>query len=354
MDSVLPAAAGTMRAMWEPFQEAAERLGLSFKLTAGLVAVATVSGTLEGQRVHAAWGDRATAVRAELDPPLDLGLHITSKAFVTLPSLSERVLLGDSNWDDEVVATADEAPRGATLFDGDARRALLGLNASSVDFLVTDDRVESYVMQFDASLLETALHHVARVASLMDRERAKIPVPSVLAAHAEALRRLSRERGLSIEQTPLRVSGVLGPARVTVRSERKGRGTYHLHVRAEPIEGSLGTGLLVRRESLVDRVRKIGGYQDLQTGDAAFDPMFLVQAQDGARALAGLDADARALLVDLARRFECVEIDEGGLTAHGPARMCPAPEMVSLIEAATAVVDRIARASAAELRGPYR
>ncbi|MFO0589666.1 MAG: hypothetical protein U0441_19160 [Polyangiaceae bacterium] len=340
--------------MWEPFERAAKNLGLAFRVAPGLTGSGEVTGELEGQRVRTVWSDRATVVRAELDPPLDLGLHVTSKAFVTLPSLSERVLLGDSNWDDEVVATADEAARGATLFEGDARRAVLGVNASSIGFLVTDERVDSYALQYDTGALESALQRVARVAALIHQGRASIPPPSVLAAHAEALATLARERGLTHERTPLRLSGALGPARVTVQFTREARGAFDLRVRAEPLEGSLGAGVRIRRETLVDRVRKIAGYQDLRTGDAAFDPMFLVQAEDEARAVAALDADVRALLLELARRFDEVEIDEAGITARGPARQCPAAEIVSLIEASTTVVDRIARASAAEVRGPYR
>ncbi|MEZ4296230.1 MAG: hypothetical protein R3B70_14760 [Polyangiaceae bacterium] len=66
------------------------------------------------------------------------------------------------------------------------------------------------------------------------------------------------------------------------------------------MEPGTPVGLLVRREGLIDRARTLLGGQDLRTGDAAFDPAFLVQANDPDRALAALDsADVRALLLEL-------------------------------------------------------
>lgn len=49
------------------------------------------------------------------------------------------------------------------------------------------------------------------------------------------------------------------------------------------------------------RVRRFFGAQDLQTGDAAFDRAFIVQADRESKARAVLARDVRAALVDLAR-----------------------------------------------------
>lgn len=340
--------------MWEVFEDVAKRLGLSFHEKKGLMSVPVVQGELDGQRVRSAWGDRATTVFADLDPALDLGLEVHTHGFVTLPSLSERVLLGDSNWDDEVVATADDAERAAVLFADDARRAVLGLNATSAGFQVTDQAVAAYVLQLDEAMLVNAFQHAARAAQLLGRARKAVPVAAPIAAHAKALRALARARSLTMEETPLAAAGELRAVRLAVRFQRTGRDAFDMVVRAEPTEGTLGSGLLVRRESLVDRLRTLVGGQDFRTGDAAFDPMFLVRGDEEARVLAALDADVRALLLDLAKRFEAVAMDEGGLSLRGSAARVPADQTATLLEAACSVVEAVARASGAVLRGPYR
>ncbi len=340
--------------MWDPFVEAAKRLGLSFRMKEGLVSMPLVSGVLDGQRVRSAWGDRATTVLAELDPELDLGLEVQSMGFITLPTLAERVLLGDPNWDGEVVAIADEAARAAVLFASDARRAVLGLNATSAGFTVTDQKVGAFVLQPEESTLVQAFEHVARAASLIAAARRSVPVATPIAAHAKVLRAFARGASFTMEETPLKLGGELRSARLSVRFLRTGRGDFEIRARAEPLEGSLGAGLLVKRESLLDRVKTLVGQQDLRTGDAAFDPAFLVRGDEPARVIAALDGDVRALLLDLARRFEVVAMDEQGLSLRGPVTAVPAEETANLLEAACTVVDHVARASGAVLRGPYR
>src|SRR6186997_2230955 len=100
-------------AMTSAFHAAAQRLGLSHGTTSGVLALPFLQGELHGQRVRASWGDRATRVAAFLEPPLDLGLQVQSRGFVSAPSFGRSVKLGVSNWDDEVDATADEPRRAA-------------------------------------------------------------------------------------------------------------------------------------------------------------------------------------------------------------------------------------------------
>jgi hypothetical protein len=214
--------------------------------------------------------------------------------------------------------------------------------------------VEAYVLQPDEAALVQAFQHVARVAQLIGHARRAVPTATPIEAHAKVLRGFARAGSLAIEDTPMMLAGDLRSARIAARFVRTGRGHFDLVARAEPLEGSLGAGLHVKRESLLDRVKTFAGQQDLQTGDAAFDPAFLVRGDDTAHVIAALDADVRALLLDLARRFEEVTLDEQGLSLRGPAAAIPAEETASLLEAACTVVDRVARASGAVLRGPYR
>lgn len=299
--------------------------------------------------------DRGTRIFAPLNPPLDLGLHIETIGFSGQPQLGfRRVHLDDANWDMEVAAVADEPERAAMLFRDEARGAVLALNASISAFTVTDKGVEAWVLELDDDVIVRAEERMKRVVETIDLARDDLPPAAVLAQHVRAVAPLAKEHDLEIANTPFSLNGTVRSARVNFQSERRSTNRFDFRLHVTHVEGPIGAPMLVRRESLVDRVRKLMGFEDLQTNDPAFDPVFLVQGQEPARLLAGLDADARGLLLDLARRFDHVVIDADGLLARGDGDKVPHGELVSLVEAGTTVVERIARASAAETRGPYR
>jgi hypothetical protein len=335
-------------------QEAASRLGLAYSVKLIPLPSPVAEGKLEGQQVSCAWNERGSRVEARFDPPLDLGLAIRSRGFANLPSLGQRVHLGDSNWDDEVIATADDAERAAVLFAADARRGLLGLNATTAHLEVTDERVVADVSLPDVESIVQALTHAARLASFVAAARLTVPVAAPLRAHAAALRAFAGEHRLQLEQSPLTLWGERTGVRLSAQFVRIGRNAFDVEVRVEPAEASDGFGLRVRRESTLDRVKTLFGGQDILTGDAVFDPMFLVRAEDEARAKGGLGGDVRALLLELARRFEVVSLDDASLVARSPVGRVPAAELVSLLEAACTVTELVGRAAADVSRGPYR
>jgi hypothetical protein len=335
------------------FLQAAERLGLTHDKQ-GVLGLPFVHGELEGQHVRCSWGDRATRVDALLEPGLDLGLDVQGRNFVLVPTFGRKIVLGDSNWDDELSATADEPQRAAVLFAGDARGSVLKLNAQSWGFEIKDHHVTAFAQQYDVDGLVHAFQQVARVASQMDAARKAVPPASGLTQHAAALRAFGRKHQLGVEETPLHVWGQFKGVRLEARFVRTGKDTFDLQAGASPVEATLGSGLLVRRETAMDRARTFFGGQDLRTGDKVFDPAFLVQAQEAERALAALDGDVRALLLELRARFEAVKLEDGGLLLRGPATKVGAEALEGILESACTVVESVARANASVQKGPYR
>lgn len=341
-------------AMASVLEAAAERLGLSYGTSGGVLALPFARGEIDGQKVRCTWSDRQTRVEALLQPPLDLGLAIHSRGFVELPSLSQGVLLGDANWDAEVFATADDAARAAVLFAGDARSAVLRVNATHASFEMTDKAIAAYALQFDVEALVQAFQLVARAGASVSAARKAVPVAAPIAAHAAALRSFAPDRPLKIEETPLHAHGDVGGARVIVRFVRIGRSDFDLEVRASALEPGQPIGLVVHRESMVDRVKTFLGGQDIETGDPAFDPAFLVRAGEAELALGALDDDVRALLLDLRARFETVALDDAALVLRGAAKKVRPEDLAMVLEAAGTVVERTARAGSAVRRGAYR
>jgi hypothetical protein len=89
-------------------------------------------------------------------------------------------------------------------------------------------------------------------------------------------------------------------------------------------------------------------------GDPVFDPAYLVRAEDEKRAIAALDEDVRALLMDLGARFEEVSLEGASLTARTAVSRVRPEDLRMLLEAACAVSDRVSRAASGVTRGAYR
>lgn len=75
--------------------------------------------------------------------------------------------------------------------------------------------------------------------------------------------------------------------------------------------------LRVRPEGAWDKVRKFFGAQDVQLGDALFDPKFIVEANQVARARSLLTRDVRSRMVRLLRHGSlAVEFGPAGISLH--------------------------------------
>ncbi|MEZ4307005.1 MAG: hypothetical protein R3F14_03010 [Polyangiaceae bacterium] len=151
-------------------QALAEKFGLSLERRA--LQPHCAAGELDGQRVIAAISSQGTLIDAVLRPPLDLGLSLSTRAFTFAPTFGRRIHLGDSSWDDELNATADEPDRARVLFrDSDLRGAVLMLNATNLGFEMTDHRVRILVGMNQFEDAGAALPKVARVANLVAAAR---------------------------------------------------------------------------------------------------------------------------------------------------------------------------------------
>jgi hypothetical protein len=298
--------------------------------------------------------DSGTRLEARFEPALDLGLSITTRQTTLVPVLGSQVVLEDPGFDHELKAQADEPRRAAHLFTDSLKRAILEINATNLDLTVTDEGIAVLAALDDRDATSGGLAKVARVATLVDEARGQVPVSDAIKPYSDALFAFGQGRGLGLGRTPVSAAGALRDVTLAVRFVRTGRVAFDLAAQVAPLEGPGAIGLLVRRESMLDRVRTLFGGQDLRTSDPAFDPMFLVRATDGERALAALDGDVRALLLDLAARFDAVTLSDTGLALRGPLSRLRPEDMEMVLEAASTVVVHVARASGAVLRGPYR
>ncbi len=340
--------------MSNPFQVIADRLGLTYETRSGLVPLSAAHGLLDGQPVRCSWSDRGTRVEGLVDPPLDLGLRVTTKNITVSLGFGAAVVVGDPSWDAEVATTADEPARAVHLLTPDVRSAVLRLNAETMGFELSDDKAFAAALQYDVEASVRALQVMARLGRAVKEARAAVPPPARIVGHVAACSAVAAEHRLSVEHTPFRMTGALREVSLSVAFRRTGAGQFAIDLRAAPVAPPQTFGLVVKPETTLDRVRTFFGGQDLQTGDAAFDPAFLVRAAEEGRALGALDGDVRALLLDLRARFEKVSLQDATLTLAGPATGVRGDEMGHVIEMACTVVERVERASAAVARGPYR
>lgn len=336
-------------------QEVAERFGLAADPGGGgILGFSRLRGVIDGQKVVCALTDRGARLEGIFEPALDLGLDVSTRQVTFIPTIGRKIAIGDSGFDEELDATADEPGRAALLFAGALRGAVLGLNATNMGLEMTDERVTVMAPLYDLKAAIDGLPKVARVAAMVAEARRSVPPAGPLNPYSEALGAFGRARGFQVEKTPLSAVGRLRDAAVSARCVRTGRTAFDMEVRAAVPGGGDAMGLYVRRESLLDRARTLLGGQDLRTGDPAFDPVFLVQATDAERAVAALDGDVRALLLDLAARFDSVLLTGPELMLLGAVQRVRAADMEMVLEAASTVVERVVRASGAVLRGPYR
>jgi len=148
------------------------------------------------------------------------------------------------------------------------------------------------------------------------------------AAWAQAARRLGlSHQSASLMQSPVirgRVKGFVVEVRVT------GRGGKHNTTRYKVRFPSLGLGLLVRRESFIDRALD---RQDIQLGEDEFDTLHLIQGDVHDRVRAFLTDDRRACIQKvLSRHAKCtIGDDEIRHKSRGVER--DADEIVATVQA---------------------
>jgi hypothetical protein len=344
-------------ATWGEMLLEAQRLGLT-------IAADEASGEIAGRRLtlKLTMGDRqgqVITVRADLDPPVDLGL--TMRERVTASLLSPQAMTGHTDLDAEFAIAGDEPARLRAFFTGPLCEELAALYRATFDLRLRDDGCSVFsTIGFsipDVGWLDRAVRGAVKIVDLMDDARANLDAPHRLLAHAEALRDLAAARSLGFAPSPLRVWGDLEGRALRLGSRRTGKRKYHLFARAE-LDGDLGIGLSVRRQGLLDDVSVFLGAQDVLVGDAAFDKRFLIKA-DPARAerVAGLlDAEVRAALLAMDARCGAVKVSDQAVTVSPIGIGKPPEELRWLVDTLAEVTGQVSRNlihGGAEV-GPYR
>jgi hypothetical protein len=320
------------------------------------------AGVVDGRRVDlgitlSANAGASYAVRAHLEPALDLGLDVRERRLGRFGEAP--VMTGHPDVDAEFEIAADEPDRVRELFMADLRAEVATLYRSSLDLRLHDGGCAVYATEgfyvVDDAWLDRAVRGAVRVVALMDEARRFVAAARPLSGHAEALRAIAAARGLAVSTAPLALTGTVEGHAVAVGATRTGRRKHHLHAEVA-LETDLGLGLAVRRQGLLDEVRTLLGGQDLQIGDAAFDPRFLVRADRAERVAHLLDAEVRAALLAVDARAGEVTLTDRALRVE-PIRVDRAPETLGwLVETLVETAAKIARnhVRGAGDAGPYR
>lgn len=334
-------------------ESVAQELGITLSSGGLNPWAARLHGMIDGQAVQVTFGDRGARAEARIDPPLDLGLTIRQKTLRPTDLFSETVRLGDSDWDDEVVATADEAERARLLLDSPLKRLVLDLNASASGLEIDDASVATWSPQPDAPALIDQIRRVALVAGQIDRRRSDLPPAGPLAEHARVLAGLAGPQ-LALSISPLHLTGTLGAARLAVRFRRSAASRYTLELHATPLEPGPECGLTVRPATLGDRAAVLFGGEDIEIGEPRFDRAFRVRCLQPARARAIFDEEMRATLFEISSLSEELTLTERSLLVRTDAARVPAVRLAALLHAAAAACERTARVTTISPEGPYR
>lgn len=333
----------------------------SFAASLGLKVVSesfgsgTLAGRIGGRSFRLlVYPDAPTVVQYDIEPPLDLGLTISSKALGSagLGLVAQHVRVGDSDWDDELWSGTDEAGRGKLFLQPDLRKLIIRLNILAPSFSIRDRQVSASHPSGDSNITST-IELFLQIAEQIELARAGLPAATPLREHARALESIAQKRGWSFSTTPLRLWGQADDHEVQVNSQRSGSLAFHLYLTMRS-KVMRPFGLHLRKQTLLDGIRKVFGAQDIELGDSGFDRAFLVQAEDRARAKDALDEMARRVLCDFASRFDLVEWQNDALKLQAKPTELVADRIEDVLGAAEELTSQIARASLREARGPYR
>lgn len=330
----------------------AQSLGLTLERSVFLTP--TMTGLFKGRPLKLSFpaDDSPPLVEYRFTPALDLGFEIND----TVAPLGVRVVVGDADWDFEVSSHVDDLVRARALLVEPLRRAIIRVNIAAPTFQMNDERIRAH-HGYGAGDVRSTIDMLVNVADRLDEARKDVPPAKPLAAHATEARRIAEARGFVFSATPFRLAGTIEDRDVEVFFKRTGAQKYRFFLnagsRAVRAPG-FGFGFRVRKQTLVDGVRKVFGAQDVEVGDARFDAAFLVEANDVDRAKYALEEGVRAALVDFVERFDRVTLDDARLCLEGSIEQMDPTRMGAVIATAEDLVDQVARASHRESRGPYR
>lgn len=255
----------------------------------------------------------ATSVSVRWPMPLDLGLAVNLRAFKR-PSAElrgEDLQFEESTIRDSYWVSAVEPGRAICLFTPAVRHALAnGLCTSMTDQLATQ---ESPGFVTDWTWVRQQLDRLIPLARVVHMSQQSVPLPGALLPLERILVECAAHFGLTLTRCPFTLYGQVHGCDVLCFGNRVDVDvTYKLNVR---IPAALEAEFTIDADTWRDRLPFASG--DVETGDAAFDRMFRVTADDEARVAAALDGPLREAMMDLHRR-RALKIHEGMLSITFP------------------------------------
>lgn len=303
----------------ETYREVAQQLGLVVD-TRGV----SLRGHLDERRIwigevlEGFGTERRTDVRGILsfERSLGMGLLIRSR------TRSERwfrrhsveLQTGDATLDARVMVQCDDPAALRLLLTPEVTVALLVLVERCPAMSLTDDEILVWLKDSPGApdQLLALITAMARTAAALEAARRDIPAPHSLDGLVDRWRPLAEQLGMEIEPAWPAMIGTITGHRVDVVARREASGyaaMIAVHFGPHP-----ELGLLIRPQVEPDGYWSVG--QDIQVGDPAFDPRFVVKGWDPAAVCARLKPDARSALLALAERGPVV-VDDRGVVCRG-------------------------------------
>lgn len=301
-------------------------------------------GARDGHSIALAGGltlDRGwTTIRVLLDPPLDLGLVMTT-------GKATRIVV------------ADDDVRANGLFDAGGVAALNALRAFNWHVNDVGVFIEEGRFLADPTELEGAVRLAVDLAREIDRARAQVPRADGLRGFDLPWSNEARRHGFVHGTTPLSMRGTIDGVPVSAFSFRADKNSYGLGAYAtfsQPLQGAVG--LAPTKPGELAFWLGIGeghpGTEDWELGDPAFDRAFIVRARDPGKLAKILPPSLCAKLLRLHQRYPLV-VDDCALRLA--ARHLPTPDLVPPLMREIAEIAAEIELNAIERKpqaGPYR
>ena len=303
-------------------------------------------------------GQARWTLMARLQPPLDLGLSVTSRRAEIRDPEAGRQLVTTQNvaFNRRFVVHADELDRAIALLTPQLRLTLGKLLSHDALFLLNDGGVAVQAPHHwgTESWLREGVEVLAQIAETVQREREQVPAAGALRSHRAAWARFASAHGLHGISAPLCMWGRLEGATVYAYSVRLGPGRYCLEIWLR-FEEPLALGLLIQPMRTLDRFKELFSAADHLLGDPLFDETFLVRVSDAPAAERLLDAETRQRLLAMHGRVGPLSLTDDGVSVRLPA-VPPDPAVVpavvrQLLDLAQHIAERRGRDRQA---GPYR
>ncbi|HRH41050.1 MAG TPA: hypothetical protein PKY82_05350 [Pyrinomonadaceae bacterium] len=341
----------TKRAM-EEWEKLAEQLGLKVE-TGKETAIYPMTGVYDGREVKLAVGFRSsgdgggvnfTFCQTRINPPLRLMLKINSEKGILNDALGVMagesfISSGNAEFDKEFNLFALDRERlsqflGQKLLDGFAANLANDLLQAKPHFksvLLTDGYfyIEDKGAIYDLERLKVMLNWVVYVASRAENSNQLLPLSVWEKVLIQTWKAFAEQNGMRFDEKNLILKGLYKGFETQVNLGRSNEQTWLTEFKFD-FGKSLMTGLQILQQNSLHEFVAFLGAQDIQVGDAVFDKLFVVKAEnvqtvqhllkpDLCQQLIKLNTPAKTLKIDDEEIFlstESVVNDESSLQSY--------------------------------------